>query len=170
VEVAGKLGLEPVDAALHLTETDELKTGAFFFGMSENNMLRILAEPYVMIGSDASLRAPTGPLSHDYPHPRAYGSFVRFLRMALDRRTVSLPEAVRKMTALPAQQFGLGDRGTIAVGRKADIAVLAPDRLRETTGYGDPHRLAEGVTHVIVNGILTLRDGKPTGRRGGRFL
>jgi N-acyl-D-amino-acid deacylase len=170
LEVASELGVEPVDAVLHLTETDELKTGAFFFGMNEDNMLRILAEPYVMLGSDASLRAPTGPLSHDYPHPRAYGSFVRFLRMALDGRTVPLPEAVRKMTSLPAQQFSLADRGTLAVGKRADIAILVPGRLRETTGYADPHRLAEGVSHVMVNGVLTLVDGKPTGQRNGRFL
>ncbi len=170
VEVAAELGVEPVDAVLHLTETDELKTSAFFFGMNEDNMQRILAEPYVMIGSDASLRAPTGPLSHDYPHPRGYGSFVRFLRMALDGRSVSLPEAVRKMTSLPARQFRLADRGVIEAGRKADIAVLHRERLRETTHYGDPHRLAEGVTHVIVNGVLTLAAGEPTGQRGGRFL
>lgn len=170
VDVASELGVEPVDAVLHLTETDALKTGAFFFGMNEDNMLRILAEPYVMIGSDASLRAPIGPLSHDYPHPRAYGSFVRFLRMALDGRSVSFPEAVRKMTSLPARQFGLCDRGVIVEGRKADLVVLDPERVRETTSYADPHRLAEGVSYLVVNGVLTLEKGRATGRRGGRLL
>jgi N-acyl-D-amino-acid deacylase len=159
-----------VDAILHLCESDQLMTGAFFAGMSEENMFRVLAEPYVMLGSDASLRSPTGPLSHDYPHPRAYGSFPRFLRWALDGRTVALPEAVRKMTSLPAGQFGLHDRGVIAEGRKADLVVFDAARLRDRADYGDPHQLAEGITHLVVNGVVTIRDGKLTGARGGRLV
>ena len=82
-------------------------TGAFFHGMSEENMHRVLSQPYVMIGSDASIRAPSGPLSHDYPHPRAYGTFPKLLRMALDGGCVELPELIRRMTSLPAEHsFG----------------------------------------------------------------
>jgi N-acyl-D-amino-acid deacylase len=138
--------------------------------MSEENMLTVLRQPYVMIGSDSSLRAPTGPLSHDFPHPRNYGAFPRFLRMALDGRTVPLPEAVHKMTGLPAAQFRLPDRGVIAPGRKADLVVFDPVRVRDTATFAAPHRLAEGIEHVIVNGALTLSRGKLTGRRAGRFL
>jgi N-acyl-D-amino-acid deacylase len=169
-DVAKQLGMEPVDALLHLTETDELRTSAFFFGMSEENMMKILAEPYVMLGTDASLRAPTGPLSRDYPHPRAYGSFPRFLRMALDAKTVPLPDAVRKMTSLPASRFGLTDRGVLAAEKKADIVIFDPATVRDTATYSAPHQLAQGIDRVIVNGVVTLARGNLTGFRAGRFL
>jgi N-acyl-D-amino-acid deacylase len=169
-EVAKILGLEPVDAALYLIDSDELKTGGIFFGMSEENMWRILREPYVMLGSDGSLRSPTGPLSHDHPHPRAYGTFPRFIRASLDGQTVPLPEAVHKMTGLPAEQFRLKDRGVLSKGKLADVVVFNADRIRETTTYAKPHQLAEGIDHLIVNGTLTMKDGKPTGLRGGRFI
>jgi N-acyl-D-aspartate/D-glutamate deacylase len=123
-----------------------------------------------MLGTDASLRAPGGPMSLDYPHPRAYGAFTRFLRMALDGRTVPLPEAIRKMTSLPAGRFGLKGRGTLAKGMKADIAVFHPAAVAEKTGYGNPHQLSEGLCHLVVNGTHTIADGKLTGARGGKVL
>lgn len=171
LEVSEALGVaHPVDAVLHLCETDRLTTGAFFGGMSEANMRRILCEPYVMLGTDASLRAPSGPLGRDYPHPRTYGSFPRFLRMVLDENLLSLPEAVRKLTALPAGQFGLADRGVIAEGKKADLVIFDAARVRDTATYADPHRFAEGVDYVVVNGVVTAADGKLTGAGAGRFL
>ena len=169
-EAARALGLEPLDAALHLIETDALSTTAFFQGMGEENMWRILAEPWVMIGSDASLRAPWGPLGRDYPHPRAYGAFTVFLRAALDGKTVSLPEAVRKMTALPASHFQLRDRGTLRPGAFADIVVVDPPAVRAHASYADPHRLSEGITDIIVNGTPELLDRTLTGYRVGRWL
>ena len=159
-----------VDALLHLIDADDLKTGGIFFGMSEENMWRVLAEPYISIGSDASLRAPQGPLSHDHPHPRAYGSHARFLRAALDGKTVPAAEAIRKMTALPAEQFGLQKRGQLKVGYFADIAVFDPESIRENTTYANPHQLSSGMRHVIVNGFQTLENGKCTDQRGGIFL
>jgi N-acyl-D-amino-acid deacylase len=167
---AARLGLDCVDTVLHFAESDALRTGAFFAGMSEDNMRRILSEPYVMLGTDASLRAPEGPLSHDYPHPRAYGAFPRFLRMVIEERFLPLKDAIHKLTALPAAQFGLADRGTLAAGRKADLVVCDPVALRDTAGYGNPHSFSKGVLHVIVNGVLTLEDGRFTGQRGGRVL
>jgi N-acyl-D-amino-acid deacylase len=169
-QAAITLGMEPVDAALHLIETDNLMTSAFFQGMSEDNLWRILAEPWVMIGSDASLRAPWGPLSIDYPHPRAYGSFPRFLRAAIDGKTVPLPDAVRKMTSLPATQFSLEGRGTLKRGAFADITVVDPARLRDNASYANPHCFAEGITDVLVNGIPVLSGGQLTGQRTGRWL
>ncbi|NQU41280.1 MAG: D-aminoacylase [Lentisphaerae bacterium] len=168
--VAAVLECEPVDAVLHLCESDALTTGAFFAGMCEENMFTILAQPFVMLGSDASIRSPVGPLSLDYPHPRAYGSFPRFLRWALDGRTVALPEAIRKMTSLPAEQFGLSDRGVIGVGKRADLIVFEPERVRDLADYGHPHQFSEGIQHMVVNGVLTLRDGTSTGARGGRIV
>ena len=169
-DVAAELSLEPVDTALRIIESDELRTSAFYAWMNEENMIRILAEPYVMIGSDASIRALTGPLSLDFAHPRAYGTFPRFLRMAVDGKTVPLAEAVRKMTSLPAEQFGLGDRGVIARGRKADLVIFDPKTVRDASTYASPHQFGPGIEEVIVNGVLTLRGGAFTGDRAGRIL
>lgn len=169
-EIAAVLGLEPVDAALYLMETDELHTSGIFFGMSEENLWRILAEPYVMIGSDASLRSTTGPLSRDHPHPRAYGTFPRCLRAALDGKTVPLPEAIRKMTSLPARQFNLSDRGELAVGKKADIVIFDPATVSDTATFEQPHQFARGIHALLVNGVPVIRDGSLTGSRPGRFL
>jgi N-acyl-D-amino-acid deacylase len=162
--------LHPLDAALRLIETDELFTGGIFFGMSEENLWRILAEPWVMIGSDASLRAPWGPLSHDHPHPRAYGTFGRFLRAALDGQTVSVGEAVRKMTSLPAEQFRLKNRGVVRTGAFADLAVIDPKTFRDRATFEKPHQFCTGVAAVWVNGLLTFRDGQDTGARAGKYL
>ncbi|NCC50825.1 MAG: D-aminoacylase [Spartobacteria bacterium] len=167
---ARDLGRSPAETVLHLLDLDALQTGGIFFGMSEENMWRILAEPYVMIGSDASIRAIEGPLSHDHPHPRAYGAHARFLRAALDHKTVSVAEAVRKMTALPAEHFGIRDRGVIATGRFADLVVIDPEALRDQATYAHPHQYATGIRHLLVNGVPTIRDGHPTPHRGGRFL
>jgi len=169
-EVAEALGLEAVDAFLHLIDSDDLKTGGIFFSMSEENMWRVLAEPYVSLGSDGSMRAPWGPLSHDHPHPRAYGSHTKFLRAALDGRTVPLAEAIRKMTALPAAQFNFRNRGLLKAGHAADVLIFNPDTLKENTSYADPHRLSAGMEHVIVNGMHTLENGTYTHRNDGRFL
>jgi len=169
-DAAGELGMEPVDAALYLIETDKLGTSAFFQGMCEDNMWRILAQPYVMLGSDASVRAPWGPLSRDYPHPRAYGTCPRFLRAALDGRTVPLEEAVRKMTSLPADWFRLADRGRLAPGKAADVVVGDPATVRDLATYAAPHQLAAGIVHVTVNGTCELEDGRLTGQRAGAWL
>jgi len=170
VEAAALLKMEAVDTALYLIETDGLMTTAFFQGMNEENLWRILGQPWVMIGSDASLRAPWGPLSRDYPHPRAYGSFPKFLRAALDGRTVSLPEAVRKMTALPAAQFSLAARGELREGYLADVTVFDPGSLRDCATFSDPHRFSDGISHLVVNGITVLADGQLTGARPGVWL
>lgn len=169
-EVARVWGVEPVDAVFQLIERDALKTTGIFFGMSEENMWRILAEPYVMIGSDGSIHAPHGPLSQDHPHPRAYGSFPRYLRAVCDGRTVALPEAIRKMTALPACQFGLADRGVLAPGYKADITVFKRASVRDQADFVNPHQLAEGIALVMVNGVPAIKDGESTGVRAGRFV
>lgn len=169
-EVARELGLEPVDAALYLIEADDLRTSAFFQGMSEANMWRILAQPYVMLGSDASVRAPWGPLSRDFPHPRAYGSFPRFLRAAVDGRTVALEDAIRKMTSLPADQFRLAGRGRLVAGGRADVVVFDPGRVADRSTYANPHQLSEGIEDVVVNGVLTLHEGRLTGQRAGEWL
>lgn len=169
-EIADALRMETVDAFLHLIDSDDLKTGGVFFSMSEENLWRVLAEPYVSLGSDGSMRAPWGPLSTDHPHPRAYGSHTRFLRAALDGKTIPLPEAIHKMTGLPAKQFGLKRRGLLKEGYAADILVFDPESIRENTTYAEPHQLSDGMQHVMVNGIHSLDNSKHTDLRGGRFL
>lgn len=170
LEAAAAWKLHPLDAALRFMETDELFTGGIFFGMSEENLWRILAEPWVMIGSDASIRAPWGPLSHDHPHPRAYGTFGRFMRAVLDGKTVSVGEAIRKMTSLPAEHFRLKDRGAIREGAFADVVVIDPKTCRDRATYERPHQFCEGISAVWVNGVLTFRNGIDTGVRAGRYL
>ncbi|MBN2704351.1 MAG: D-aminoacylase [Pontiellaceae bacterium] len=170
LEIAQELNMEPVDAFLHLIDVDKLKTGAIFFCMSESNLQRVLAEPYVSIGSDGSMRAPWGPLSTDHPHPRAYGSHTRFLRMALDGKTVPPAEAIHKMTGLPAEQFGLKKRGLLQEGYAADLLIFDPNAICEKSTYAAPHQLSEGIRHVFVNGVHSLADGQHTEHRSGKFL
>ena len=169
-DAAKLLGMGPVDALLHIIEKDELRTGGIFFGMCEENMWKILAQPWVMIGSDASLRAPDGILSKDHPHPRAYGSFTKLLRASLDGQTVPLPEMIRKMTSLPAEHFRLKDRGVLKKGNFADVVVFDPAKIKENTTYARPHQLSEGVVALAVNGTLTIENGALTGKRSGMFL
>lgn len=169
-QVAALLGVEPVDAALYLIESDRLATSAFFQGMCEENLWRILAQPWVMIGSDASVRAPWGPLSHDFPHPRAYGTFPKVLRAALEGKTVGLPEMIRKMTSLPASHFRLKDRGEVRAGAFADVVAFDPARVRDVSNFKSPHALAEGISQVYVNGQGVLENGRLTGRCPGRWM
>ncbi|NOU35181.1 MAG: D-aminoacylase [Kiritimatiellaceae bacterium] len=169
-EAAKLLGMEPVDALLHIIEKDELRTGGIFFGMCEENMWKILAQPWVMIGCDASLRAPDGILSKDHPHPRAYGSFTKLLRASLDGQTVPLPEMIRKMTSLAAEHFRLNGRGVLKKGNFADVVVFDPAKIKENTTYAKPHQLSEGVETLVVNGTLTIENGSLTGKRSGQFL
>jgi len=169
-QAAGLLGMEPVDAALWLIESDRLATSAFFQGMSEDNLWRILAQPWVMIGSDASVRAPWGPLSHDFPHPRAYGTFPRVLRAALDGKVEDLAGVIRRMTSLPASQFRLRGRGEVKPGAFADITVFDPALIGDVASFSQPHQLSKGVTDVLVNGVMVLEQAWLTGHRSGRWL
>jgi N-acyl-D-amino-acid deacylase len=169
-DIATEQGAEPVDVLLDLLTQDALATQAFFFGMSEDNLWRILGREWVMLGSDASVRHVRGPLSRDYPHPRAFGTFPRFLRASIEGRTVPVPEAIRKMTSLPARQFGLRDRGELRPGAYADLVLISPDRVRDRATFANPRQFADGIASVIVNGVIAW-DGQRQGtRRAGRVL
>jgi N-acyl-D-amino-acid deacylase len=148
---------------------DGCKTGAFFFGMSEDNLDRILSMPWVLPGSDASLRAPWGPLGKDHPHPRAYSTMPEFFRR-LRRAGFTVGECVKRMTSQPACRFGIRNRGRLERGAYADIAVWDEATFAGTATYEDPHRFAEGMRAVMVNGIISYRDNVFTGNRAGRFL
>ena len=154
---------------------DACRTGAFFFGMSEENLQKILERPWIVPGSDASLRAPWGPLGKDHPHPRAYGTMPRFFRLLTGRveghaRICSREEAIRRMTSAPAARFGIRDRGVVKPGAYADLAVWHEENFRENVTYMSPHGFASGMEAVLVNGVEAYRSGAFTGNRRGRYL
>ncbi len=158
-----------------ILSADACRTGAFFFGMSEDNLQKIFSRPWIVPCSDASLRAPWGPLGKDHPHPRAYGTMPRFFRMLTGRVEghaciCSREEAIKRMTSVPAERFGIRDRGVIRPGAYGDITVWNEDTFRETATYTSPHSFCEGVEAVMVNGSVSYRSGKFTGNRSGRFL
>jgi N-acyl-D-amino-acid deacylase len=169
-EVAAARACSPGSALVWMIATDETRTEAFFFGMCEQNLRRIYAQPWVMVGSDASVRAPTGPLADSHPHPRAYGAFPRFLRLTQDEGLMPLPEAIRRCTSLPADAFGLNGRGRLVVGAFADVVVFEPAVIRDHATYAKPHQFATGVRQVVVNGRLSYDRGRFTGNRGGRLV
>ena len=171
----GQKKVTPGALICYILAADACRTGAFFFGMSEENLQKILSRPWIVPGSDASLRAPWGPLGKDHPHPRAYGTMPRFFRMLTGcveghARICSREEAIRRMTLVPAERFGIRDRGVIRAGAYADITVWNEDAFRETATYTSPHSFCEGVEAVLVNGSVSYRAGKFTGNRSGRFL
>lgn len=148
---------------------DRCRTGAFFFGMCEENLEKILSRPWITPGSDASLRAPWGPLGKDHPHPRAYATMPEFYRR-VRALGFTREESIARMTSVPARRFGLKGRGTLEKGAFADIAVWRESAFRAAATYTDPHRFTAGVECVMVNGATPYRNGRFTGDRAGRFL
>ena len=164
--------LTPGELICGILASDGCKTGGFFFTMNERNLERILAEPWIVPGSDASLRAPWGPLGADHPHPRAYSTMPEFYRRltAGPSPLATREEAVARMTRVPAERFGIRSRGVLAKGAFADIAVWSERDFAGRATYTQPHQFAAGVACVIVNGAITWRDGAFSGLRSGRFL
>ena len=165
----------PGELVCEILSADACRTGAFFFGMSEANLQKILERPWIVPGSDASLRAPWGPLGKDHPHPRAYGTMPRFFRLLTGRveghaRICSREEAVRRMTSVPAARFGIRDRGVVRPGAYADLAVWREENFRENVTYMSPHAFAAGMETVLVNGVVAYRDGAFMEKRSGNFL
>lgn len=143
-----------------ILEADGCKTGAFFFGMCEENLAKIYAKPWIVPGSDASLRAPWGPLGNDFPHPRAYATMPEFYRRVRELGGTR-EETIARMTRVPAERFGLRGRGVLKAGAFADIVVWKEEEFRAKATFANPHQFTEGVKLVLVNGKR---------ERGGRFL
>ena len=142
---------------------------AIFHAISEDDLVRIMKHPATMIASDAAPGIPT--FGKDVPHPRAYGTFARVLGVYVrEKHVLTLEDAVRKMTSFPAQRMGLEDRGILRPGLKADIVIFNPATIIDKATFEKPHQYAEGVSTVIVNGQVTLGDGRMTGQRAGRAL
>lgn len=167
--IAAGLGLDWMDAVIELTIGEENRLGKITFGMSEENVARMIARPWVVIGSDAGGYDPDS--SKALVHPRSYGTFPRVLgKYARVDRVVTVEDAVRKMTWSTAQILGLRDRGLIKEGMFADIAIFDPATVIDRATFEQPHQLSSGVRDVFVNGVAVWRDGKPTGAKPGRAL
>ncbi len=169
-QIAEKRNVSPLDCFYELLIEEELNVEALFFGMSPDNLRRILGKPYCMIGSDASARAATGPLSRGKPHPRTFGTFPQVLDEFVKDGTLTLEEAVFKMTGQPARKLGLADRGMIREGAAADLVIFNPETIRSRATYREPKRYPQGIEYVIVNGEIVMEDGEHTGKLPGRFL
>ncbi len=170
-EVAAERGTPPAETAMDLVVEDSTRVAAAYFTMSEENLRRGLALPWVSFCSDSDAPSAEGRFLQWSNHPRAYGSFARLLgKYVRDERVLPLEEAVRRLTSLPASNLRLQLRGLLEPGYFADVVVFDPDRIQDHATYDDPHQYATGVEHVAVNGTLVLRDGEHTGALPGRVV
>ena len=170
-EVAEMRGTEPVETALDLIVEDDSRIGTVRFTMSEENIRKKIALPWVSLCSDSGSVAPEPPFTNSQPHPRAYGSFARLLgKYVREEQVITLEDAIHRMTGLPASNLKLDKRGLLAPGYYADIVVFDPKTVSDRATFEEPHQLATGVQHVLVNGGQVLRDGEHTGATPGRFV
>ena len=170
-EVAARRHADWRDAVMDLIIENDADVGAVFFTMSEENLRRIIATPWVSFCSDAGSYAAEGIFLGMGTHPRAYGSFARVLgRYARDEKVISLEEAIRRMTTFPADTLRLRDRGRLAEGYFADVVVFDPETIADRATYEQPHQYAVGVRDVLVNGVPVILDGEHTGAMPGRVV
>lgn len=167
-EIALSRGVEPIVAFLDLLVEDRGETGMITFTMSEDDVVAVLTHPLSMVCSDSGV---SNPDAGGKPHPRTYGAFPRVLRKYVrEGSCLSLEEAVRKMTSLPAERMGLTDRGVLKEGACADLVLFDPETIGDTATYVAPHQYPTGIPHVIVNGTSVVRNGKHTGACPGEVL
>ncbi len=170
-EVAEELGKTPAETAVDLMIEDQSRIQVVYFSMSEENILKKVAVPWVSFCSDAGSYTNEGVFLNQSTHPRAYGSFIRVLgKFARDEGVISLQEGIRKLTSLPADNLKLKKRGRLQIGNYADVVVFAPELVRDRATFQEPHQYAEGMMHVFVNGIQVLEAGEHTGAKPGRFV
>lgn len=170
-EVAKARGVTPEDAAIDLVIEDGSRVGVGYFLMSEDNVRQQVALPWVSFGSDEQGDAPEGVFLLSAAHPRAYGNFARvFAQYVRKDHVLSVAEAVRKLTSLPADNLFLKERGRLKAGYFADLVVFDPDTIQDHATYEHPHQLSTGVSYVVVNGQWAVKDGKATGASSGRVL
>jgi N-acyl-D-amino-acid deacylase len=170
-EVAAMRGTSVEETAMDLVIADDSRVETVYFLMSEDNVRKQIALPWLSFGSDAGAIASEGVFLRSNPHPRAYGTFARLLgRYVRDEGVIPLEEAVRKLTSLPATNLGLRRRGSLAPGTFADVVVFDPATIIDHATFEQPHQLATGMVHVFVNGTQVLRDGEHTGATPGRVI
>jgi N-acyl-D-amino-acid deacylase len=170
-EVARLRGKSPVDTAMDLVIEDGSRVGTIYFLMSEENVRKEIALPWVSFDSDAGSIAPEGVFLKSNPHPRTYGTFARLLgKYVRDEKIISMPEAIRRLTSLPAGNLKLDHRSWLKTGYYADVVVFDPARIQEHATYEKPHQYATGVVHVLVNGVPVIKDGEHTGAKPGQVV
>ncbi len=170
-EVASQRGSSPEETAMDLVIEDESRVGTVYFLMSEDNVKRQIAVPWVSFGSDAASLAPEGVFLETNPHPRAYGNFARLLgKYVRDEQVIPLREAIRKLTSLPAENLKVKDRGRLREGYFGDVVVFDPAAVQDHATFQQPHQYSTGMKHVFVNGAQVLKDGEHTGARPGRVV
>src|SRR6266568_4177122 len=170
-EVAKMRGKDSIDTAMDLIAEDESRIGTIYFMISEENIKKELAKPWISFGSDEASQAPEGVFLKSNPHPRAYGNFARVLgKYVHDEKVIPLTEAVRRLSGLPASNLGLDHRGFLKEGMFADVVVFDPQTIADRATFENPHQLAVGVKHVFVNGVQVIKDGEHTNAKPGRAL
>jgi len=170
-EVARLRGESPEDTAIDLVIEDHSRIGAVYFLMSEDNVKLGLRQPWVALGSDEGSYAPEGAFLKFQPHPRAYGNVARFLgHYVRDEHVATLADAIRRLSALPAQNLNLRDRGELKAGDFADIVIFDPAAIADHATFGAPQQFATGVRDVFVNGVQVLKDGEHTGAKPGQVV
>jgi len=170
-EIAAMWHEDAINALFDILVKDSAQTSVAVFGMSEPDVRLALTQPWVSVDNDASGTSPEGILGQEHPHPRAYATFPRILRKYVhDEHLLTLPDAIRKFTALAAQREHLVDRGVIKRGMWADLVVFDPDSVRDVATYEKPNQLSVGMRWVLVNGVPVIADGRMTGAKPGRIL
>lgn len=170
-EIAAQRGVTAEEAAMDLVAQDESRVQSIYFLMSEDEVRRKVALPFMSFGSDGTAVSAEGVFLRSNLHPRGYGNFARVLaRYVRDEKIVAIEEAVRRLSGHPAAVLGLRDRGRLQQGFFADVVVFDPATIQDHATYAQPHQYATGVSQVIVNGALALDDGQPTNARPGRFV
>jgi N-acyl-D-amino-acid deacylase len=170
-EVSQDLGKTPEEAMIDLIVEDDSRIQVVYFSMSEENMVKKVQQPWMSFCSDAGSYAPEGVFLNYSTHPRAYGSFARlFSTYVREKQVITVEEAVRKLTSLPAENLKLEKRGLLEVGHYADIVVFDPETIQDHATFQEPHQLATGVEYLLVNGSMVVHKGKHTGAMPGRVV
>jgi N-acyl-D-amino-acid deacylase len=169
-EIAKLWNKDPMDALFDFLIEDP-STGVAVFGMSQPDVTLALQQPWVSIDNDSSGTSPEGILGQEHPHPRAYGTFPRILRKYVrEDKALTLEDAIRKMSALPAQRMRFTDRGVLKAGMWADVVIFDPATVRDLATFDNPNQLSEGMDYVLVNGVPVIDQGKMTGSLPGKVL
>jgi dihydroorotase/N-acyl-D-amino-acid deacylase len=170
-EVAKLWNKDPIDALCDFLIEDQAFTDVAVFGMSEDDVALALEQPWVSIDNDSSGTSPEGLLGQEHPHPRAYGTFPRILRKYVrEEKKLSLEDAIRKFSALPAQRMRFTDRGVLKEGMWADVVVFDPATIKDVATFAEPNQLSQGMEYVLVNGVPVIEQGKMTDARPGKVL
>ena len=170
-KVAELRGRSAEETAMDLIVQDSTRVECIYFLMDENNVKKQIAIPWLSFGSDEGSYEPAGAFLKFNPHPRAYGTFARVLgKYVRDEKIISLQEAIRKLTKLPAGNLKIQKRGELKVGNYADIVIFDPARIKDNATFEKPHQYAEGMIHIFVNGVQVLKEGDHTGATPGRFV